>query len=90
MRARRRKGPATARLRRLRPCPAFATRLADRVFDREDLNRRTDMQGLKPLLALTAGAICLALAILILLSLPGFLSDADSVVPVRHVVEARQ
>lgn len=48
------------------------------------------MQGLKPLLVPTVGAICFALAILILLSLPGFLSDADSVMPVRHVVEARQ
>ena len=42
------------------------------------------MPTLKEILALVAGAGCFALAIIVLLALPGFLSDEDSVVPLAH------
>lgn len=48
------------------------------------------MQSLKAMLVLATGGVCLALAILLLLSLPGFVSDTDSVVPVGHVQRVRQ
>ena len=47
------------------------------------------MQSLKAMLLLTTGAMCFALAIMLLLSLPGLVSDPDSVVPVGHVQRVR-
>jgi hypothetical protein len=64
-------------------------RPADRVFEEENLNRRTEMQSLKAMLLLTTGAVCFALAIVLLLSLPGLVSDKDSVVPIAHLQRVR-
>jgi len=58
----------------------------ERVFERKDANRRRDM--LKSIAALVLGATGFALAIIILLSLPGMLTDRDSVVPLTTGSEA--
>jgi hypothetical protein len=57
------------------------------VFERKDANRRTDMRNG---IALVLGAAGFALTIIVLLSLPGFLTDRDSVVPLTTGPEARR
>lgn len=90
MRARRGKG----RTCRAPGCAGFALapppakRPQVRVFERKDANRRTDV--LKGIIGLALGAVGFALAVIILLSLPGFLTDRDSVVPLTPLREAGQ
>ncbi|HME22184.1 MAG TPA: hypothetical protein VKI44_12740 [Acetobacteraceae bacterium] len=65
---------------------ARAARPQVRVFEREDANRRTDV--LKGIVGLALGAVGLALAVIILLAVPGFLTDRDSTVPLTTDSEA--
>jgi hypothetical protein len=47
-----------------------------------------DMRPLKSTLAIAVGAVCFAFAIYMLISLPGLISDADTIVPLAPRAEA--